>query len=262
VRIRSGQVIVGIFVLLIVGGVVFWRFAVSAPSWYHPPARDDVAAQRLAEQTEYDLVVAFQQVRDEAPWTCTISEDALNAWLASRLPAWIARERGVSLTTAWPDTVGTPQVRVTEEGIDVAVPVEFRGAMRTLVARVRPQVTDEGASFEITGLGVGRLRISTEFVPELAQASREKGMGVSEEDASSSAAFSVDRWVRAIVEGGRTGTTIELADARCVTIQSLTLGEGTLTLSNRTSQARRGPLPSTAQEAAATPRATGESPQK
>ncbi len=131
-----------------------------------PKAGDPVVSQR-AEQTEYDVLVETQQVRDPGQtWTLTLTDAKINAWLALRLPAWIENNANMR----WPKEIGTPQVLIEPDGLSIAVPVTAKGVTRTVVAKVRPeiekQVTGDASGGREADTGLASAPAVTEKVDE------------------------------------------------------------------------------------------------
>lgn len=83
----------GVFLLGMVGlGLAARSQSRKAPAWWAPPAAGEAAAG-AAERTEQGLVNEAHRVRaDEGEWTLELTEEDVNAWLALRLPAWLASQ--------------------------------------------------------------------------------------------------------------------------------------------------------------------------
>lgn len=82
----------GVFLLGMVGlGLAARARSREAPAWWSPPSGDAAAA--AAERTEQGLVNEAHRVRGgEGDWTIELDEGAVNAWLAVRLPEWMASQ--------------------------------------------------------------------------------------------------------------------------------------------------------------------------
>jgi hypothetical protein len=81
--------LVGLLVLLPALGVCV-VLALRTPAWWSPIPRSDQAAAERGAQVEQALVSEFTRVRADAPeWSIRIEERDANAWLATRLPAWL-----------------------------------------------------------------------------------------------------------------------------------------------------------------------------
>jgi hypothetical protein len=133
----SGIVVVGIGVYWV------WHMSWQAPTWYRPPQPTDATASQWADDTEYRLLQQTRKVREpHETWRLTLTEAEMNAWLATRLPAWIAHDAQVQ----WPEQIGTPQVLIERDGVSIAVPVTAKGVTRTVVAKLRPQMGEVDAN--------------------------------------------------------------------------------------------------------------------
>lgn len=150
--------------LLVAAGVVL---AGRRPAWWPPDAPDAA----LAEPFENAVVRQLTAPREpdasftpaaagawrSGPWAVSISEDDVNAWLATRLEAWLAnREPGF----AWPAGVSWPAVRFEEGVVRVGVAVTDDGRERVLSVAVVPRVDEHGALWLDDGSArLGRLPI-------------------------------------------------------------------------------------------------------
>ena len=85
-----------------------------------------------------------------------IGDDAMNAWLAARLAAWLTHEHELAL----PEEVSTPQVHVTEDGVWLGAMIDMGEASpRPLAVRVRLAVRGEGLLVEPDAMRVGRMPV-------------------------------------------------------------------------------------------------------
>jgi len=153
------RALVVLLILVSVSAFVLWRLTHVPPTWYDPPA-DTQKTRDLADRTEYRLVEEAQKIRPpDEQWTVRIREHQLNAWLATRLPQWIDR----NVDNDWPDQLGTPQVRLTDAGIDVAIELitqhngDAHSEHRFIIARLQPEVRRDQLSIRVTRVGAGRL---------------------------------------------------------------------------------------------------------
>lgn len=182
------------------------------PWWYAPVPSDDPAATRLGETAEYRLVEELQKIRpDQALWRLRISDDALNAWLATRLRTWLAG-RGVQ----WPEDIGTPQAHITTGGITMGVATSALGD-RVGTMTFTPHVHDKLVRFSASA-GLGRLpvpiplRFVSPVIPE--------ALGSSDET----------EVLRTLVQGDPVVAEVPLIDDRTVTIHDITLEDGAVVL--------------------------------
>jgi hypothetical protein len=78
-----------------------------------------------------------------AEWGFAIKAADANAWLNTRLPAWITRREDLS---AWPDEIRQIQVDFRDGVVHIGVEVEaVEGVVRVLSADVRPEVREDGS---------------------------------------------------------------------------------------------------------------------
>ncbi|NNF44824.1 MAG: hypothetical protein HKO59_02285 [Phycisphaerales bacterium] len=150
-----GRVVLVLFVLFVAGAGFAWWRSQQAPDWFAPPdpAAADVAA--LAEQVEYGIVEEFHRIRSDDAWTLRVRDDQVNAWLATRMPEWVAHEQ----TIQWPEEFGTPQLRFTPAGIDLAVDVHVGDGTQVLVTRLTPRFERGRLLLDIDKVGLGRLNL-------------------------------------------------------------------------------------------------------
>jgi hypothetical protein len=144
----------------------------------------------MADRAEFRLVEEFQKIRQpEETWRLRIGDDAMNAWLATRLAAWLTHEHELTLpeevstpqvhvtVNAWlatrlaawltheheltlPEEVSTPQVHVTEDGVWLGAMVDTgEASRRPLAVRIRLTVQDEDLLVEPDAIRVGRMPV-------------------------------------------------------------------------------------------------------
>jgi hypothetical protein len=141
-------------VLLSAGALGLWRLAGMAPAWWSPPDPEDEQTTQLAERVEYRLAEEAHKVRAEpAPWWIEIRQDQINAWLAARLPEWVAHTHGIR----WPAGVGLPQVSLDSGTVRVGLDLETETGPRYLVAHLAPAIVDGELALALEGMSVGRL---------------------------------------------------------------------------------------------------------
>lgn len=171
----------------------------------------------MGETAEYRLVEEFQKIRPaDAVWRLRIPEDAINAWLATRLPRWLKGQGG-----SWPTGVGTPQVHITTSGLHISMPHPALGG-RIGTLRVRPAVIDNQIQCAVSA-GVGRLPIA---IPAT-------GMNLSNGDASDPTDPLHD--LEQLLQGDRVAALIPLVDRRIVTIHDIDLQDGSVVIAATTS---------------------------
>ncbi len=87
-------------------------------------------------------------------------EHQLNAWLATRLRPWVAHHGSDGEATIdWPPTVGPPQVRLSEEGLSVAVEMATGSRSRFVEAQATPKMSGGGLHLNLKGTRLGRVPV-------------------------------------------------------------------------------------------------------
>jgi hypothetical protein len=164
--------------LLLLAGAA-WMLARQPPTWWSPPAADDAGAMALAESLERRLMEEISRVRpDESPWAVRLSEAQLNAWLALRLPRWIAH--------AGERVRVESQVHLVDGGIEIAVrPLDEAGGDEPSrasigVLRLVPELRDGALVLGIGSAGIGRLSLPGVSVGATGGAARELAMQTAE----------------------------------------------------------------------------------
>lgn len=144
----------------------------ATPEWAAGASVPDASA---AESFEHAVVRHLTAVRDEdpsamasgeaawtsLPWSVSLSDDDLRAWLAHRLEPW-ARNRG--LLDAWPAELSHPIV-VCDEGV-LHVGVRLGGPSGRLVhLTCVPRLADDGSLWLTpSAAGMGRLHLPPRWV--------------------------------------------------------------------------------------------------
>ncbi len=137
------------------GGAVAWRMSWMAPSWWVSPVPDDAQAAALADRVEFRLTEEAHKIREDPVFRLRITQEQVNAWLATRLPDWVAHRSGAP----WPPQLGLPQVRLGKGTASVGIDVMTESGRRVVVADFRPRIRGGRLEFPIASVGVGRVRI-------------------------------------------------------------------------------------------------------
>ena len=214
-------------VLLLGAAALIWVWAESrrAPAWYRPPDPTDVAVVEMAEQVEYGVVESFHKIRPaEKPWRVRLSDGQINAWLAARLPEWLAHEG----SGAWPAGMGLPQINITENGIDVAIQAPVGDGTQLLVSRLAPRIVDGRVRVEVDRVGVGRVAVPgspavsiIELIDRIAPAAGMEG--------------DLARQLADVLTGsGEMDARVSLADGRRVELLEMACRDGAIELTSRT----------------------------
>ncbi|MDP6311529.1 MAG: hypothetical protein QF781_05145 [Phycisphaerales bacterium] len=216
-----GIALLGAAIALILLTAVGWWLAGLTPRWYQPTTATDAAASELGETAEYRLVEEFQKIRPEDDvWRLRIPEEAVNAWLATRLPQWLSGQG-----TQWPVDLTPPQIHITPTGIEVAIASDDFGS-RIGRFQVRPIITNNQLAFESPTLRVGRLPLPlpTSWIhPTLQDALAQA------EDLA---------FLATLLQGDLIDAKVPLVDHRHVRLHAITLESGTCVLQASTSLSR------------------------
>ena len=150
--------------LIAIGAFVLWRVSRTPPAWYQPPNVRDPAVNELAETVENRMVELAQKVRPRAEqWSLRVRENQINAWLAARLPKWIANQGD----TEWAADRIPVQVRLESGAISMAAAVERGQSARTVVARIQPTLEPGGLRLKLDSVALGRIALPGEPLANL-----------------------------------------------------------------------------------------------
>ena len=163
-----------LIVLVILAGAVaisagLWWMSWMAPGWWVAPDPFDDRLINLAGLVEKRLAQEIYRKRDAgASWTIRLREQQLNAWLATRLRPWVAHHGSDGDEPIdWPPAVGPPQVRLSEEGLSVAVEMATGGRSRFVEAQATPSMSGSGLHLNLKGTRLGRVPVPREPVGQM-----------------------------------------------------------------------------------------------
>jgi len=143
-----------LFALLAAAVVLVLALTLSTPTWYTPPPPTAPTTIALADKLEQAAVSQLTQVRpaDPAPttspkyrsdaWSVSISQDDANAWLAVRLPAWLA-----SRQTTMPGLISQPFIRFDDGAATIAA--AYEGTPRLILGQRIAANIDEAGDLHI-----------------------------------------------------------------------------------------------------------------
>ena len=219
---RSWPAIAAVAVVLVAVALLgLRRLTWQAPTWWADPAPELEQTSVLADRVEYRLAEEAHKVRpDDGRWWLRIKDEQVNAWLATRLQAWLAHTHGV----VWPEALGTPQVHFTDGAINVALDFEDDGRRRYVVADLAPGIVDGRLAVVLDGVALGRLRIPGGSLRTLMKTYRDVVPAGFLDDPS------VRRVVDLLVDVDSIDPTLTLADDRRVRVVDLVVREGELIL--------------------------------
>ncbi|MEK6701578.1 MAG: hypothetical protein AABZ53_04895 [Planctomycetota bacterium] len=119
---RSRRYIIAATVTLLAGATilapVLFILSRRTPSWWTPPDPASPMVQDLAAQLESRVVDQLHRVRPSSDeWSVSIPQSAVNAWLAARLPQWLANQNPAIVL---PQSIGMVQIHVAPGEITLA----------------------------------------------------------------------------------------------------------------------------------------------
>ncbi|MBK9188557.1 MAG: hypothetical protein IPM33_06320 [Phycisphaerales bacterium] len=166
--------VLSVTITLVLMGLMLTR---GVPIWWRSVSSDDPRTRELGESLENGVVRQFSAVREpdpdsphawrSKPWAVSLHASDANAWVATRLPKWLAnQERGV----AWPGEISEVQIEFADEAVKVGMRVRVRGRDQVLSAEVVPEIRADGSLWmPATWVRVGRLPVPASWVLERAQ---------------------------------------------------------------------------------------------
>jgi len=237
-RSRPVVRIVGVVACVAIAGVaILFVLATRPPSWWVPPAVGDPAVRALGERVEQRLVEEATRIREgDGDWAIRLTEQQANAWLAGRLPQWIAHADGAAAGRA-----PTAQVHFETDRLVVAIapPIapSFTPVGGQFVATSAFALTVKDGMLSIADLGgsVGALR-----VPFLS-ATKGKVLELLAEAIASSAASQTDHvalLLRAFA-GEPIAASFDLGDGRTLELLDLEIVNGEIRIAARTARRLR-----------------------
>lgn len=128
----------GVFVLIVLGtaiGLVALALSQEKPGWWTTINTRDPGVVEVAERFENALATIMTQARPAGqsgdgsePWTIRVNASDVNAWLNTRLPAWMeSREQGDGAAFKWPNSVQELNVDFRDGLIHIGAKVSARG---------------------------------------------------------------------------------------------------------------------------------------
>jgi hypothetical protein len=138
----------------------------------------------------------------------------------------VRRRRGTPRPT--PEAFGIPQVRIDEDGIDLAIEVSLGGRSGVLVSRLTPRIVDGQMHLNLQEAGVGRLRASGKPAEKLIGAVERIIPGGAADDEA------IQRFLDLLSGAQGIPSLLNLSDGRRVKLIALTLGDGVIEIACRT----------------------------
>jgi uncharacterized protein YpmS len=226
-RRRRWRVVVLTVTLLILAAIAVPGWLVrSTPAYWRPVDVADPQVTARAEEVESRIATQTTSVRpaDES-WTLELTEEQVNAWLATRLRQWLANQ-GVDQEAR--DLVPHAMMNFADQRIELAAELKLKGISQVVRLRYRPQaVTDEPSRLKLESVYAGRMRIPLEMIVEQVRA---RIGGADAEDAAEVIAA-----LRSIE------LVLPLDDGRTVTVTDVQVSPGRAVLTCRTQLPQRPP---------------------
>ncbi len=210
-RLAVGALLIGIGVVSVIGAAT-WLLVRCEPAAYSRAAviADAQVAVERAEALERGAASALSQPRSgDGPWIVEIKEEDAAAWIAERLPSWLAN-RG----ERWPDAWTLPRVRFADGRVFIGV----RGSGGRIL----------GASGELA-VEAGEIRIRSARVT----------IGLVALPARAMAGVITDELARGLIAGDRgVSASTTLDDGRRVSVERVEIHDGRLRFACRTRGAK------------------------
>ena len=210
---------------LLAAAVVVWELSWQKPDWWAPPEATDERVADVAQQIEYSLIEQAHTVRpDDEPWSVRIHDGHVNAWLASRLPSWLAHSQELD----WPGGFGQPQVRFEPGGVTVAIELAGNGRQRFVAVRLVPTMVADQLRLVVDQVSLGKLTIPGKPVGEVVARLKEAAPSGFVDDPE------VQLVMQWLLEGRLLDPVATLADGRIVRLVAVRCEEGTVVMRCRT----------------------------
>ena len=203
--------------LLVLGCLIFMR----PPSWWQPISSNDPVALSMGENFENACITAVHRVReDRMPWAVRVRDADVNAWLATRLPKWLAHA-GMS-------KLGDVVVNFDEGSIEIGT--EIADVPGIAVVEFAPRIEKQQLGIDRSGVSIGRLPLPFgEHFVMAALIGAIRG-----DDAPAELKIASE-----LLQGRAVGAQFKLADGRVVRLRDVEVHEGELVLEFETDLATK-----------------------
>ncbi len=210
---------------LLAAAVVVWELSWQKPTWWAPPEPADARVAEVAQQFEYSLIEQAHTVRaDDELWSVRIHDRHVNAWLASRLPSWLAHSQELE----WPGGFGQPQVRFEPGGVTVAIELAGKGRQRFVAVRLVPTMVADQLRLVVDEVSLGKLTIPGKPIGEVMARLKEAAPSGFVDDPAVQLAM---QW---LLEGRLLDPVATLADGRIVRLVAVRCEQGAVVMRCRT----------------------------
>jgi hypothetical protein len=156
IRRRAAPALALLVALIAAAGALAWFMASREPAWWARTLVPDAPARATA--LENGSVSVFSTPRPPGErWTAAINEEDANAWLAARLPQWLAAQ---TPPLRWPAEVERVGVSFRDGGVLLGAAVRQGKQSQVLSLRLVPSVGADGElRVAATSFRVGRLAL-------------------------------------------------------------------------------------------------------
>lgn len=214
-----------VLTLVLAAAVVVWELSWQKPDWWAPPEAGDERVAEVAQQIEYSLIEQAHTVRAEDElWSVRVHDRHINAWLASRLPSWLAHSQELD----WPGGFGQPQVRFEPGGVTVAIELAGNGRQRFVAVRLVPTIAADQLRLVVDQVSLGKLTLPGKPIGEVMARLKEAAPSGFVDDPDIQVAM---QW---LLEGRSLDPVARLADGRTVRLVAVLCEEGAVVMRCRT----------------------------
>jgi len=219
------RILLALLLVAALAGVALWFRSTAKPEWWAPPNPQDPHVQEVAETVEYQLVEQAQLVRPaEETWGVRVQESQVNAWLAGRLPKWLAHHDLRQVT----ESIRIVQMRFEDGAVIIGAEIEDGLQARVVSVRLLPELADGRLALVADSVAVGKLSIGAAPIDAVLEELRDV---ISSEVLESPAVVQMVETLR----GDRTWPAeFKLADGRFVELLEFSLERGSFAATCRT----------------------------
>lgn len=227
---RVRQVVLLLFFIGL--GIFLWFiWAASAkPAWWNPPQASDPVVRELADTVEMRVIEETHKVREPLDiWRVRVTEEQVNAWLSSKLHAWVEHEYGKS----WPPELGRVQVHFGEGAAHAGIEIfgDESDSAHIASAQCRLELTEDGALRVLTErVSLGRVALPSTNVEAISTFITERFPNTVDIDA-------LDQAIAILTGNEPIDPVFELGDGRRVRLVEVELHDGEALLGCRTIRA-------------------------
>lgn len=151
-------VAMGVVILAVIAAAVAWNLSRKAPIWWRTTDPDNPRTIAIGKQIEQGVANVLYEVReDDMPWSVTVHAADANAWLTTRLDAWLANQHP---DFDWPDEIHDLQVEFDDSLVIVGLKLVTPDRTQFLSMALEPHVQPDGSLWlRAKWIHLGRLPI-------------------------------------------------------------------------------------------------------